>query len=145
MALKLNLKPGEKWAINGAVVVNGDRRASLVVENKANVLRERDIMQEDDATSPARLIYLPVMMMALDPHCRATHLQSFEQRLTEFIGAVKDPEALGTCLKISAKVANAEYYKALSEVRKLIAFEEQKLAPYHHDTDESTPQKAGER
>jgi flagellar protein FlbT len=31
MALKLTLKPGEKFIINGAVVQNSDRRTTLVI------------------------------------------------------------------------------------------------------------------
>lgn len=66
MPLKLSLKPGEKFVLNGAVVMNGDRRATLVLQNKASVLREKDIMQPDDVSSPARRIYFPVMMMYLE-------------------------------------------------------------------------------
>ena len=53
MPLKLSLKPGEKFVLNGAVLANGDKRASLVLQNKACVLREKDIMQPDEATTPA--------------------------------------------------------------------------------------------
>ena len=129
MALKLSLKPGERLAINGAVVVNGDRRASLIVENQANVLRERDILQPDDATTPAKRVYLPVMLMALEPANRAKRLDEFERRLTEFVAVVRNPEILGLCLKIAAKVANGDYYKALGHIRLLIDFEATRLAP----------------
>ena len=40
MPLKLSLKPGEKFVLNGAVLANGDKRISLVIQNKACVLRE---------------------------------------------------------------------------------------------------------
>ncbi len=66
MPLKLSLKPGEKFVLNGAVVQNGDRRSALLLQNKASVLREKDIMQADEATTPSRRIYFPVMMMYLD-------------------------------------------------------------------------------
>ena len=66
MPLKLSLKPGEKFVLNGAVVQNGDRRSALLLQNKASVLREKDIMQEEEANTPARRIYFPVMMMYLD-------------------------------------------------------------------------------
>ena len=55
LPLKLSLKPGEKFVLNGAVVQNGDRRGVLVLQNKASVLREKDIMQEErghDAGAP---------------------------------------------------------------------------------------------
>lgn len=127
MSLKLTLKPGEKIAINGAVVVNGDRRTEFIVENRASILREADIMRAEEATSPARRVYLPVMMMALDPSARKTLFAEFDRRLTEFAGVVSDPAALSLCLKISAAVANGAYYKALASCRALIAFENERL------------------
>ncbi|MBX9746498.1 MAG: flagellar biosynthesis repressor FlbT, partial [Hyphomonadaceae bacterium] len=61
MPLKLSLRPGEKFVVNGAVVQNGDRRAALVLQNKASVLREKDIMQAEEADTPAKRIYFPIM------------------------------------------------------------------------------------
>lgn len=54
MPLKISLKPGEKFVLNGAVIENGDRRSVLVLQNKASVLREKDIMHEEQVTTPAR-------------------------------------------------------------------------------------------
>lgn len=128
MALKLTLKPGEKIAINGAVVVNGDRRTEFIVENKASILRESDIMRTEEATTPARRVYLPVMMMALDPSARKSMFLEFDRRLTELAGVLSDPSALSLCLKISAAVANGAYYKALGHCRALIEFETERLS-----------------
>ena len=127
MGLKLTLKPGERIAVNGAVIVNGDRRTEFVIENRASVLRERDIMRAEEATTPARRVYLPVMMMALDPACRKDLFGEFDRRLTEFAGAVSDSQGLSLCLKISAAVANGAYYKALGHCRALIDFESERL------------------
>ena len=77
MPLKLSLKPGEKFVLNGAVVQNGDRRGVLVLQNKASVLREKDIIQAEDATTPARRIYFPVMMMYLDESGAARCYEEF--------------------------------------------------------------------
>lgn len=128
MALKLTLKPGERAAINGAVIVNGDRRASLVLENKARVLRESDIMQPDNATTPAKRIYLPIMMMYLDPDAGKEMQGEYEKRLTEFVNAVSSPEALADCTNLAAHVANGDFYKALSVCRDLIEFETKRLS-----------------
>src|SRR6185437_14352310 len=73
MPLKLSLKPQEKFVLNGAVLTNGDKRTSLVLQNKACVLREKDIMQPEDASTPARRIYFPIMMMYLDPDDSERH------------------------------------------------------------------------
>ena len=65
MPLKFSLKPGEKFVLNAAVLANGDKRTSLVIQNKACLLREKDIMQPEGANTSARRIYLAIMMMYL--------------------------------------------------------------------------------
>ena len=127
MPLKLSLKPGEKFVLNGAVVQNGDRRSALLLQNKASVLREKDIMQFDDATTPARRIYFPVMMMYLDQGDWERYQDAFVKRLSEFMGAVRNPNILAECVNISRHVMTKEYYKALMLCRKLIEYEDERL------------------
>ncbi len=127
MPLKLSLKPGEKFVLNGAVVQNGDRRGVLVLQNKASVLREKDIMQPEDATSPARLIYFPVMMMYLDEGAALRYHDEFARRLGEFMGVIGNPDVLTDCVNVSRHVMAKEYYKALMLCRKLIEYEDERL------------------
>ena len=124
MPLKLSLKPGEKFVLNGAVVQNGDRRGVLVLQNKASVLREKDIMQEAEVTTPGRRIYFPVMMMYLDESMAPKLYDEFARRLSEFMGATRNPEALADCVAASRHVMAREYYKALMSARKLVDYEE---------------------
>ena len=128
MALKLSLKPGEKFVLNGAVVQNGDRRSSLLLQNKASVLREKDIMQEEEVTSPARRVYFPVMMMYLEEAGAARYYDEFARRLAEFMGVIANPTVLADCVSISRHVMAKEYYKALMMCRKLIEYEDERLA-----------------
>ena len=127
MPLKLSLKPGEKFVLNGAVVQNGDRRASLVLQNKASVLREKDIMQPEDANTPARRIYLAIMMMYLDGEASEEPYNEFALRMTEFMGAISNPAILAACVEISRDVAQGAYYKALISCRKLFDYEQERL------------------
>ena len=127
MPLKLSLKPGEKFVLNGAVVQNGDRRGVLILQNKASVLREKDIMQPEDATTPARLIYLPVMMMYLDEPGALRYYDEFVRRLSEFMGVIRNPDVLADCVAISKHAMSKEYYKALMLCRKLIEYEDEGL------------------
>ncbi|MCX7587449.1 flagellar biosynthesis repressor FlbT [Phenylobacterium sp. 58.2.17] len=127
MPLKLSLKPGEKFVLNGAVVQNGDRRTTLVLQNKASVLREKDIMQPEDAATPARRIYFPMMMMYLDDGGATRYYDEFAQRLTEFMGVIRNPEILAECVAISKHAMAREYYKALMLCRKLIEYEDERL------------------
>jgi flagellar protein FlbT len=130
MPLKLSLKPGEKFVLNGAVVQNGDRRGVLVLQNKASVLREKDILQPADATSPARRIYFPVMMMYLDESGAARCYDEFAHRMNEFMSVIRNPDVLADCVHISKHVLSREYYKALMVCRKLIEYEDERIRPY---------------
>jgi len=128
MPLKLSLKPGEKFVLNGAVLANGDKRTSLVIQNKACVLREKDIMQPEGANTPARRIYLAIMMMYLDGEASEEPYNEFALRMTEFMGAISTPEILSACVDISRDVALGAYYKALIACRKLFDLEQERLS-----------------
>ena len=127
MPLKLSLRPGEKFVVNGAVLQNSDRRAALVLQNKAAVLREKDIMQPEEANSPGRRIYFPIMLMYLGEGSQEDAYTAFAQRLAEFMGAVRDPEILAECVAVSRDVMAGEFYRALIRCRKLIAFEDDRI------------------
>jgi flagellar protein FlbT len=127
MALKLTLKPSEKFVINGAVIANGDRRATLVLHNKASILRERDIMKPEDVDTPAKRIYFAIMSMYLDEKLRPSFYEEFVHRMSEFMGAVTDSDALATCVNISQCVMERQYYKGLTLCRRLLEFEKERL------------------
>jgi flagellar protein FlbT len=127
MPLKLSLKPGERFVLNGAVVQNGDRRGTLILQNKASVLREKDILQEEDANTPARRVYFPIMMMYLDEAGADKYYDQFALRMNEFMSVIRNPQILTECVSISKHVLSREFYKALMSCRKLIEYEDQRL------------------
>jgi flagellar protein FlbT len=127
MPLKLSLKPGEKFAVNGAVIVNGERRGTLVVQNHASILRERDIMQPYDVTTPAKHIYFPIMMMYLDEAGQENYYKDFSLRMTQFMDAISRPEVLLLCVEISKEVVSHRYYAALRLCARLLEYEQEIL------------------
>lgn len=127
MPLKLSLKPGEKFVLNGAVVQNGDRRGVLVLQNKASVLREKDIMQQEEANTPARRIYFPVMMMYLDEAGADRYYDEFVRRLTEFMNVIGNTDILVDCVNVSKHCMSREFYKALMLCRKIMNYEDERL------------------
>jgi flagellar protein FlbT len=140
MPLKLSLKPGERFVVNGAVLQNGDRRAVLLLQNKASILREKDIIQPEDANTPVRRIYFPVMMMYLDPAGAAGFYDEFLMRMNEFMGVTRQPDVLRECVSTSREVMAGEYYKALTRCRRLLVYEQGLLA----DVSTSLPDSGGE-
>ena len=139
MALKLSLKPGERLVVNGAVLQNGDRR-SVLLQNKASILREKDIIQPEEANTPARRIYFPIMMMYLDPSEANKFYDEFVLRLNEFMGAVRSTDILKECVSLSREVMGADYYKALTRCRKLLTFEQGLLG----NVDPGLPERGAE-
>ncbi len=123
MALKISLKPGEKFVVNGAVITNGERRSSFVIQNKVSILRERDILPEADANTPAKRVYFPIMLSYLDPDKASTYYPEFVKRMTELMSALENPDAQMACVQVSLDMMNKDFYRALSGCRKLIDYE----------------------
>jgi len=67
------------------------------------VLREKDIMQPGEAVTPARRIYLPIMMMYLDCRWLGRLLQRIRHAMTEFMGAVENQKRARVCIEISRR------------------------------------------
>jgi flagellar protein FlbT len=118
MPLKLSLKPGETFVVNGAVVRNGDRRGVLLLETQARVLREKDILRPADASTPAARAYFAVMQMYLLGEVDGP---LYTQTADALAGLLADtPDAHDDVLQISADVVAGDLYRALSRCRKLM-------------------------
>jgi flagellar biosynthesis repressor protein FlbT len=122
MALKVELKPGERVIIGDCVVTNHDQRTRLLIEGAAPILREKDIMTPDRADSPARRIYLAVQMMytSRDPQ---THHEVYFSLMRDILQAA--PSAGPYIANINNLILTGEMYKALKEAKKLIAYEQE--------------------
>ena len=124
MPLRIELKPGEKFIVNGAVIVAGRSGASLALRNKAVLLRGRDVMQEAEATTPARRLYFSLMLMYIDPDSRAEHTASFNAFLADYTIATTLALTRGK-LRAVAELADAgEFYAGLKLCKELIAIED---------------------
>lgn len=123
MALKLALKPGERMIIGGAVVTNGPSRSEFFIENKVPLLREKDIMGEDEADTVAKKIFFSVQLMYIDQENLVNHHNAYWQYVTELTQAA--PSTIALIDQISEKIVGNQYYQALKLSRKLIAYEKE--------------------
>ncbi|MEN6487541.1 MAG: flagellar biosynthesis repressor FlbT [Smithella sp.] len=126
MALKITLRPDEKIIIAGALIKNGDRTAHLLIESKVPFLREKEILKNENAQTPASKIYFVVQLMYMNQENLDDHHKSYWRLVNAFIKAV--PSALGLIDKINRQILAAQYYKALKYARELIKYEESLLA-----------------
>ena len=123
MPLTINLKPGEKLIVNGVVLQNAHHAAKLIVHNEAALLREKDILADEAANSPARRVYFAVQCLYLFPGKRGLYLPMIHRFLSEFGEAA--PSTLPLLRRIGDEVASERLYQALKLTKQLIAKEQE--------------------
>lgn len=122
MALIIDLKPGEKILIGTAVITNDSQRTRLHISGDAAILREKDVMKEEEADSPAKKIYFLVqcMYLAADPKIY----------FDKYFGLIREMQAAAPTtslffMKINDMILEGSYYKAMKEARELMKHEEE--------------------
>ena len=122
MALVIDLKPGEKILIGTAVITNDMQRTRLHISGEAPILREKDVMREEEADTPCKKIYFLVQCMYMAPDPKHYHAKYFEL-VKEIQHAA--PRTAFFFLAINERIIEGSYYKAMREARELIKFEEE--------------------
>ena len=125
MPLAINLRPNERLIVNGVVLQNSGTAAKLLIHNTAAVLREKDIITEADANTPARRIYFAIQCKYLFPAKDATYLPLIYQFIEEFESAA--PSTATLTREIRASVDQGALYPALKSAKQLIAREQEIL------------------
>jgi flagellar protein FlbT len=120
MALKVELKPGERIILGECVVTNADQRTRLLIEGETPILREKDILTPERADTPAKRIYLAIQLMYTSKDPRAYH-ETYFKLVSELIRAA--PSTWPLIESINDHILTAEMYKALKDAKKLIAYE----------------------
>jgi len=127
MSLKLHLKPHEKIIIGGAVIQCGNRPIEFTVENNVPILRQKDIMTEAGATSPARRVYFVLQLMYIDSGATGSHYRDvFRELEGEMTAAV--PSSKRFFDEINGEIGAGRFYQALKAAQGLMAYESQLLA-----------------
>lgn len=122
MGLKINLKPYEMIIISGAVITNGNKAISMLINNKVPILRGKDILKIENATSPASRIYFAVQLMYMDQGNLARYQELYWELVQDFIKAA--PTALNLIDEINEQIYCSRYSKALKLAQKLINYEQ---------------------
>jgi flagellar protein FlbT len=122
MALKVELKAGERIFVGESVIINDDQRTRLLIDGSAPVLREKDIMTYERADTPAKRIYLAVQLMytSREPHL---HHEVYFSLIRDIFKAA--PSTWPHIENINNHILRGELYKALKHSRKLINYEEE--------------------
>jgi flagellar protein FlbT len=132
MALKVELKPGERIILGECVITNHDQRTRLLIEGNVPILREKDIMTAERANTPCKRVYLAVQLMytARDPR---VHHEVYFKLIQEILQAA--PSTWPYIEAINNQILTGNMYKALKEAAKLIAYEQELLSHAQRRSD----------
>lgn len=134
MALKLELRAGEKLIINGAVIENAGSKASLLVLNRAAILRGKEILSAEDAQTPASRVHFALQCAYLFPEHRDEYLRQFRTLLSDFLKA--SPSAQTVADKVTAEVDAGRLYKAVRAARDIVYHELHILHAFYDSLEE---------
>jgi len=124
MALKVDLKAGDRLIVGDCLITNIDQRTQLLIEGNTPILRGKDILTPETANTPAKRIYLAVQLMYLAKN-PCEHHQTYFQLMRDIVQAV--PSAWPYIENINNLILTGELYKALKQAKKLIAYEQELL------------------
>ena len=137
MALRIELKPQERLIINGALIRNGDRRSTFVIENQCKFLRESEILTESEADTAAKRLCVTLQFIYLaDNPPEAEDL--FVRQATEIMKA--SPSMAPYILAIQDELSARQYHRAIKRGRELIAYERQLLDHLAASREADAPQ-----
>jgi flagellar protein FlbT len=122
MALKVELKPGEKLLVGNCIITNSDQRTRLYIDGRAPILREKDILTSETARTPAKRIYLAVQLMYIEDDISIAKDEYFEL-INDFTSAV--PSSIEIVSQINNEILTGQLYKALKAAQRLIEYEQE--------------------
>ncbi|MBF0225729.1 MAG: flagellar biosynthesis repressor FlbT [Desulfobacterales bacterium] len=126
MSLKITLKPHERMILGTAVIKNGKNRTDLIVENNVSILREKDILSEDNADTPCKKIYFVIQLMYVDNGNIVKYHNLYWTLIKDVIKAA--PSTLVIIDQISELIIANNLYNALKLARKLIEYEQEVIS-----------------
>ncbi len=124
MALVIDLKPQEKILIGEAVITNSSSRTRLHIAGDAPIIRQKDIMREEDTDTPCKKIYFLIQCMYISRNPEEYHEKYFAS-MEEIQKAA--PSCTIFFIQINEQILSATYYKALKLAKQLIEHERELL------------------
>ncbi|CUK12758.1 flagellar biosynthesis repressor FlbT [Shimia thalassica] len=130
--LVLKLSPKERLLVNGAVIENGERRSRLsILTPKAHILRLRDAIHPERATTPVRRVcYAMQLVLSGDVSAEDSQLSTL-RNIEELSRILTDSDSRRHLTLATDAVLDGKYYYGLKALRCLIPREDRLLAAHH--------------
>lgn len=125
MPLRIKLPSKEKIIINGAVIENAGEATTIILHNRVDILRRKEVMSEAEANSPARRVYYALQCAYLFDPDRPRYLDLYRQFAKDYGEAA--PSAGAILEEVDGLVAAERYYDALRKTQDLMDHETERL------------------
>jgi flagellar protein FlbT len=139
MALKVELKPGERIIVGECTITNADQRTRLLIDGAMPILREKDVLTAPSADTPAKRVYFAVQLMYVAREPQLYH-ETYFALVCDIVQAA--PSTWPFVERINDQILGGNLYKALKEAAKLIAYEKAILD--HAERGQGEPEHAVE-
>lgn len=127
--LVLKLAPKERVLINGAVLENGDRRSRLsIMTPDANILRLRDAIHPEEATTPVRRVCYAAQLILTGDSDPVDARLALLRRIEELSQVFTDPDSRNTLAEATDALIADHHYRCLKALRSLLPREDRLLA-----------------
>lgn len=127
--LVLKLGPRERVLINGAVVENGDRRGRFsILTPNANILRLRDAIHPEEATTPVRRVCFTTQLILTGDADPEPTRQQLLRRIEELSRILTDHDSRQLLGKATDALIDGQFYQCLKALRALLPRENRLLA-----------------
>lgn len=115
--------------INGAVVENGDRRSRLsIVTPEANILRLKDAIHPEDATTPVKRLCYAIQLILSGDSDPDTARMSLLRHIEELSQVFTDPDSRQMLAKATQALLEEQPYRCLKALRALLPREGRLMA-----------------
>ena len=125
MPLRIKLPSHEKIIINGAVLENSGDATTMIVHNRVDILRRKEVMADDEATTPARRVYYALQCAYMFDEERSRYITHALEYLKQYRDAA--PSSVHIIAKIAEEIEEQRFYDALKATNDLITHEAERL------------------
>lgn len=127
--LIIKLAPSERILINGAVIENGDRRTRINIQTpNANVLRLKDALHPNQATTPVKRLVYSIQLVLLGNKFEGKIKGEILKGIEELSQVFTDPDSRLILEKASNSIIDENFYICLKSLRSLIPREDRLMA-----------------
>lgn len=125
MSLRLKLQPDERLVVNGCVIKNGSKTTSIEIENRADILRGKEILKEEECRTPVTRIQFKLQLALVSPDARDELVTGVLMDIDQLIGIMSTSGmSLEFLHEAKSKTTAGEFYGAFKVLEKVREREE---------------------